>query len=65
MTGTGNQKNSERKSLRNVAGRKAIVFGGNSGIGLAIAEQLAALGCGVLAVSRKSEVDVDGGWLLS
>ncbi len=38
-----------------VAGKKAIVFGGTSGIGLATAEQLAALGCRVSAVSRNPE----------
>lgn len=36
----------------NVSGRKAIVFGGTSGIGLAAAKQLAAKGCAVVAVSR-------------
>lgn len=39
----------------NVAGRKAIVFGGTSGIGLAAAQQLAALGAEVIAVSRNPE----------
>ncbi|MCB1804448.1 MAG: SDR family NAD(P)-dependent oxidoreductase, partial [Candidatus Competibacteraceae bacterium] len=36
----------------NVAGKKAIVFGGTSGIGLATTKQLAALGAEVIAVSR-------------
>ena len=36
----------------NVAGKKAIVFGGTSGIGLAAAKQLVALGATVTAVSR-------------
>ena len=36
----------------NVDGKKAIVFGGTSGIGLATTRQLAALGAKVLAVSR-------------
>ncbi len=36
----------------NVADKKAIVFGGTSGIGLAAAKQLAALGASVIAVSR-------------
>jgi len=36
----------------NVDGKKAIVFGGTSGIGLATTKQLAALGARVLAVSR-------------
>lgn len=35
-----------------VSGKKAIIFGGTSGIGLAAATQLAALGCEVIAVSR-------------
>ena len=38
-----------------VAGKKAIVFGGTSGIGLATAKQLAALGANVIAVSRNPE----------
>jgi NAD(P)-dependent dehydrogenase (short-subunit alcohol dehydrogenase family) len=38
-----------------VKGRKAIVFGGTSGIGLATSKQLAALGCQVVAVSRNPE----------
>jgi len=36
----------------NVTGRKAIVFGGTSGIGLATVERLAELGAEVIAVSR-------------
>ena len=39
----------------NVSGKKAIVFGGTSGIGLAAARQLAALGAKVIAVSRSPE----------
>jgi NAD(P)-dependent dehydrogenase (short-subunit alcohol dehydrogenase family) len=35
-----------------ISGRKAIVFGGTSGIGLATTKQLAARGATVLAVSR-------------
>ncbi len=38
-----------------VAGKKAIIFGGTSGIGLAAARQLAALGCQVIAVSRNPD----------
>src|SRR5690625_3147434 len=38
-----------------VKGRKAIVFGGTSGIGLAAARQLAELGAEVVAVSRSPE----------
>lgn len=38
-----------------VAGKKAIVFGGTSGIGLAAAKQLAALGAEVIAVSRNPD----------
>ena len=36
----------------NVSGKKALVFGGTSGIGLAASKQLAALGATVVAVSR-------------
>jgi len=36
----------------NITGKKAIVFGGTSGIGLAAAKQLAALGAEVVAISR-------------
>lgn len=35
-----------------VSGKKAIVFGGTSGIGLAAVKQLAALGAEVVAISR-------------
>ncbi|HUS96258.1 MAG TPA: SDR family oxidoreductase [Hyphomicrobiaceae bacterium] len=38
-----------------VSGKKAIVFGGTSGIGLATTKRLAALGCRVLAVSRNPD----------
>lgn len=38
-----------------VKGRKAVVFGGTSGIGLATSKQLAALGATVVAVSRAPE----------
>ena len=38
-----------------VAGKKAIVFGGTSGIGLAAAKQLAALGAEVIAISRNPD----------
>ncbi len=37
------------------AGKKAIVFGGTSGIGLAAAKQLAALGAEVIAISRSPD----------
>nr|NIO39774.1 SDR family NAD(P)-dependent oxidoreductase [Burkholderiales bacterium] len=36
----------------NVSGKKAVIFGGTSGIGLAAAKQLGALGAEVIAVSR-------------
>lgn len=36
-----------------IAGKKAIVFGGTSGVGLATVKQLAALGAEVVAVSRQ------------
>jgi len=39
----------------NVKDRKAIVFGGTSGIGLATAKQLASLGARVIAVSRNPD----------
>ena len=42
-------------------GRKAIVFGGTSGIGLAAARQLAELGAEVVAVSRSPEKVRDPG----
>lgn len=35
-----------------VKGKKAVIFGGTSGIGLAAAKQLAALGAEVIAISR-------------
>lgn len=38
-----------------ITGKKAIVFGGTSGIGLAAAKQLASLGATVVAVSRNPE----------
>ncbi|NKB71999.1 MAG: SDR family oxidoreductase [Candidatus Latescibacteria bacterium] len=39
----------------NVANKKAVVFGGTSGIGLATAKSLAAQGAQVIAVSRSPE----------
>ena len=38
-----------------IAGKKAVVFGGTSGIGLAASKQLAELGANVFAVSRNPE----------
>jgi NAD(P)-dependent dehydrogenase (short-subunit alcohol dehydrogenase family) len=38
-----------------VAGKKAVIFGGTSGIGLAAAKQLVALGADVTAISRNPE----------
>jgi NAD(P)-dependent dehydrogenase (short-subunit alcohol dehydrogenase family) len=39
----------------NVAGKKALVFGGTSGIGLATTKRLAELGAKVVAISRKPD----------
>ena len=38
-----------------VAGKKAVIFGGTSGIGLATAQRLVALGADVIAISRHPE----------
>ena len=38
-----------------VAGKKAVIFGGTSGIGLAAAKRLVALGAKVIAVSRNPD----------
>ena len=38
-----------------VAGKKAVIFGGTSGIGLAAAKQLIALGAKVIAISRNPD----------
>lgn len=38
-----------------VAGKKAIIFGGTSGIGLATAKRLAAAGADVIAISRNPD----------
>ena len=38
----------------NVSGKKAVVFGGTSGIGLATVEKLVAGGASVVAVSRSA-----------
>jgi NAD(P)-dependent dehydrogenase (short-subunit alcohol dehydrogenase family) len=43
-----------------VAGKKALIFGGTSGIGLASAKKLAALGAKVICISRKPEKAGDG-----
>ena len=48
-----------------VAGKKAIVFGGTSGIGLATSRRLAALGAEVLAVSRNPDRAGDVGERIS
>ncbi len=41
--------------MMDVSGKKAVIFGGTSGIGLAASKQLAALGVAVTAVSRSPE----------
>ena len=38
-----------------VNGKKALIFGGTSGIGLAASKQLAALGANVVAISRNPD----------
>ena len=38
-----------------VAGKKAVIFGGTSGIGLAAAKRLVALGANVIAISRNPD----------
>lgn len=42
-----------------VAGKRAVIFGGTSGIGLAAAKRLVALGAKVIAVSRNPDKAVD------
>jgi NAD(P)-dependent dehydrogenase (short-subunit alcohol dehydrogenase family) len=42
-----------------VAGKKVIIFGGTSGIGLAAAKQLLALGADVIAISRNPDKVTD------
>ena len=46
-----------------VKGKKALVFGGTSGIGLATSTQLAALGAEVVAISRDPSKAGDSGYL--
>jgi NAD(P)-dependent dehydrogenase (short-subunit alcohol dehydrogenase family) len=56
------------EEIVDVAGKKAIVFGGTSGIGLATTTKLAALGAQVVAVSRnpdKAAADVPDGVTLA
>ncbi len=51
----------------NPSGRKALVFGGTSGIGLAAVQQLAARGASTVAISRspeKAKDDVPGDTML-
>ena len=44
----------------NIEGKKAIVLGGSSGIGLATAQQLRDAGCEVVAISRRGQIDQGG-----
>src|SRR5690606_22579578 len=44
-----------RRKQMNIQGRKAIVIGGTSGIGLATSQHLAAAGASVIAASRNPE----------
>lgn len=44
-----------------ISGKKALVFGGTSGIGLATSKQLAALGAQVVAISRNPDKAGDVG----
>tara|TARA_B100000959_G_scaffold89366_1_gene94908 strand:- start:10104 stop:10862 length:759 start_codon:yes stop_codon:yes gene_type:complete len=44
-----------KNSNMDVAGKKALVFGGTSGIGLATVEQLVALGASVIAMGRSPD----------
>jgi len=45
----------------NIKGKKIIVLGGTSGIGLAASRQLRDAGASVIAVSRRGAMDDDGG----
>ena len=50
-----NQQPKRKTAHMDIAGKKAIVFGGTSGIGLATAKQLAAQGAEVIAISRNPD----------
>ena len=45
----------QRRLMMDVSGKKAVIFGGTSGIGLAAAKQLGTLGANVIGISRNPD----------